>query len=76
MNAWQEQHGAESNYQWLFVRSVCDDEGVRIFTDDDATAVAELDGRTVNAVCRRIIELNGMGGGDAAGKDSSPSGTN
>lgn len=58
---------------WLFVRSVCDAEGKRLFGDEDMHHVKGMPLDVVNAVCGRIQQINGMTEADQ-GKASSTSG--
>jgi hypothetical protein len=67
-------HGGDSFAKWLFLRCVCDEGGERLFTDADLAAVDAMPLGVVNDVCGRVQELNGIGGGDDAGKASSTSG--
>lgn len=59
--AWQKVHGDDAGYQFLFVRSVCDADGKRMFSDDDAPLVATFPVPMVEAVLSRVMELNRMG---------------
>ena len=59
--AFQSIHGDDEGYKFLFVRSVCDVDGKRIFTDEDAHLVGEFPAPEVNAVILRVMELNRMG---------------
>lgn len=45
----------------LFVRSVCDESGKLLFAPADLDAVSDLDGRAVEAVALKSLELNGLG---------------
>ncbi len=60
--AWQTEHGAERNYRIIFVRSVCDEAGVRTFADDDAEAVDSFGAEFVSAIVEKALELAGIKG--------------
>lgn len=47
-------------YEQLFVRSVCDEAGVRLFADDEVAAARVLNGLALEEVALRVIELNGL----------------
>lgn len=49
-------------YKFFLVRSICDEAGNRVLTDDDAEAVAGFPGGIVNAAMDRVFEISGMGG--------------
>lgn len=69
MIAW-ESSGAGKWYQILFVRTVCDASGERLFSDEDAANVANFDAASVNDLVKRAEELNRFG--EHAGKVPSP----
>lgn len=58
---WQEAHGDENGYQFLFVRAVCDPDGRRQLRDEDAPLVADFPSHMVEAVVKRIRELTRLG---------------
>lgn len=60
--AWQKDHGDDRAYQILFVRSVVNEYGSRLFTDADAECVDALPFAVVNAVVEEVMKLNRMGG--------------
>ena len=64
--AWAKARDDKSgNSKFLFVRSLCDEQGNRLLTDDDVDLVDNFIGGYVDAVMRRVFEISGMGGADA-----------
>jgi len=59
-------------YQFLFVRSVCDADGTRLFADADAAMVADFPAAAVEAVTGRVLKLNRMDKDPDPGKAPSP----
>lgn len=59
--AWAKANGSANSFQLLFVRSVCDADGQRAFTDDDTAVVDSLVGGLVDAAISRIYEISCMG---------------
>ena len=49
-------------YKFFLVRSICDDAGGRLLTDDDIESVGGFLGGFVNTAMDRIFEISGMGG--------------
>jgi hypothetical protein len=60
--AFQREHKADAGrlYERLFVASVCDEAGNRLFTPADLDAVGHLDGAALEAVAVRVLQLNGL----------------
>lgn len=61
----------------LVARCVVDENGRRVFTDDQVNQIAELGFRQINKIGQAISELSGLNDDDepdvaAAGKDSEP----
>lgn len=54
----QKEHGPEKGYQFLFVRSVCDESGTRLLEDSDAAQVAEFPAKVVENVVAKSLTLN------------------
>lgn len=46
----------------LAVLGIVDDQGRRIFTDDDAGQIGDKNSAALTRVCEKIHELSGMGG--------------
>lgn len=59
--AWAKVNGAENSFRFLFVRSVCDADGNRVFTDEDTAIVDTLVGGLIDAAISRIYDISGMG---------------
>jgi hypothetical protein len=58
---WQKANSPDLIYQILFVRAVCDEAGNRLFADAEAPTVSEFRWPIVEAVARRVLEMNGIG---------------
>lgn len=48
------------NIAWLLSRSLVDDDGVRVFTDNDLELITDCSLASLNRVGQYIAELNGM----------------
>jgi hypothetical protein len=58
MLTWEKGGEGRKWYQIVFVRSVCDASGNRLFTDDDASVVAGFDAAAVQSVVNKADEMN------------------
>ena len=47
-------------YENLFVRSIIDEQGNRLFADDEIAAARILSGQALEEVAMKVIELNGL----------------
>lgn len=60
--AWQKVHGEDVGFQFLFVRSVCDADGKRLFADEDAPLIGStFPVAMVEAVVDEVLKTNRMG---------------
>jgi len=57
-------------YEQLLIRSLSDEGGNRLLTDDDLPIVRELDGLALEQIAKEVIARNGLG--DDPGKAPSP----
>lgn len=57
-----ERHRADplSVAAWLFVQSVVDESGARIFTDTDEESIRDLSPRVIDAVGKATLDLSGV----------------
>lgn len=51
-------------YETLFVKSVCDADGTRLFGDDELTAASALDGLALEQIAKEVLRVNGLAGDD------------
>lgn len=70
--AWAKEHGKDSAYQFLFVRSVRNGDGSRLFSDEDAPLVETFPGGVVNDVLNLIYRLSGIGGDEKKAHSMTP----
>lgn len=58
---YQAQHGEGETYKFLYVRSLCDADGVRQLNDEDASLVGDFPVPMVEDVLEQVLKLNRMG---------------
>lgn len=51
--------------RYVVCRTVVDDEGDRIFTDDDQSKMADVDFDVIQTIASEVIEFSGLGERDA-----------
>lgn len=64
------QHGQAQNIEsdvnlfghdaWIFAQGVCDENGVRLFTDNEVSKLEEKNGEAIGFVALAIVEFSGM----------------
>lgn len=51
---------ALEGFRYIVSRCVVDEDGKRLFTDDDAARLADIDFETIESIAMRVMQFSGM----------------